>query len=94
MNPWHCLNCGALMHREFSAPAQEVVARAAADGVQVGITHVCGDCKTFHQEDGAGGLRLLTGAEQFELRMEFEEAARAAERLPAGAIIVGKARKT
>lgn len=69
--PWDCLKCGARMHRELAAPANEISDRLrGAKPMEVG--HLCGLCKQIHLVTEQGTLRKPTVAEMFAIQCEWD----------------------
>lgn len=80
---WKCGKCGGKMNAVLGRVAQKKV--DATKVKERRLIHACGVCNAFHYEDG-GGLRLLTLAEEFVLRMEVPNAVARAEarKMPVG----------
>lgn len=68
--PWACRKCGSIMYQELAEAARQQL----PPGARAQLLHVCGRCKTPHLNDDAGGLRLLTTAEQFDIQMKHGRA--------------------
>lgn len=81
---WQCRKCKEPMHHEVGRPevlAAANRARGRPDDDARDVIHVCGRCRAFHTADG-DGLRLLTPAEEFALRVDCPRTVAAAETVP------------
>lgn len=75
---WKCRKCNAPMHRALAGTAQRAVDASKVKDKR--LIHACGKCKALHYQEG-DGLRLLTPAEEFKVRMEVPKAMEQVDRM-------------